>query len=225
MKRRAVYPPLIGVTILSLSMLLGWVFRIDWLVQWCGDFVPIQFNTVLCFLGLSLALWAYVLKRTDFTYLFAGLTLLLSWLTGLQYLTNANFGIDQVFWTSHIQDLTYPPDRMAPNTALSFVIASLSIMALPIWPKVSGVLSVIPMALGMLSLTGYITQVDVLYHWGPITAMAASTALLFTINDSVTLYLATVGVGERLSQFTLRILIPLTAGLTAGVLNKIGVLS
>jgi diguanylate cyclase (GGDEF)-like protein len=164
----------------GLLVLYGWYSGSSFLVQLHPTFVPMQFNTALGFLFLGLALFCLLHGRSGLTQFLAGLTVLMAGLTLLQYITGLNLGIDELFWRHQITLHTNSPGRMAPNTALCFLLSSLALWLLSQrhrFPLVlSGILGALVIGLGTVAIFGYWSGVESAYGWGKWTRMAVHTA-------------------------------------------------
>ena len=113
---------------LGSTVLIGWYSGNLIMIQINESFVPMQYNTALGFLfcGVGLiSLHNFPIKLTGlagfFTTVLAGLTL-------IPYLFEMDLGIDQILMNSYIIIKTSHSGRMAPNTALCFLLAGLALL-------------------------------------------------------------------------------------------------
>ncbi|XOV77796.1 MAG: response regulator [Aestuariibacter sp.] len=173
--------------LLGLMVMLGWFLDIRALIQVHPSYVPMQFNTALCFALIALGfitsrkLPPYLLKIIIAVPLFiAGITL-------LQYLLNANFGLDELFFAHHLDIKTSHPGRMAPNTAICFVLMSLNYLCLssnrPSQTQhiIAGSLAILTLALAVVAAIGYLLEIEQTYGWAQFTRMAMHTSIGFII--------------------------------------------
>ncbi|MDH5510738.1 MAG: PAS domain S-box protein, partial [Nitrospinota bacterium] len=181
-----------ALTILGLlPMLLGAMVVIGWhthskpLIQTLPGLVPMQYNTALGFLmsGAGLIFFRYGQGKACQV---AGLIVLfLSGMTLLEYLSGLNMGIDELFMTHYITVETSHPGRMAPNTALSFFLAGISLALSPAIGSTTrrafifAVLASLILAMSAMAFYGYLGGFEAAYGWGEMTRMALHTSLGF----------------------------------------------
>ena len=130
--------------------------------------------------GVSLLALAGEMPRAAFAA-GAGVTLFAA-LTLLEYVLGANLGIDTLF-------LPLGPDaiRMAPNTAVAFLLAGLALLLLSSWrpaPWSAGVVTMagaLVIALGGTALIGYAIDLTAAFQWAGLTRMALFTAASFVL--------------------------------------------
>jgi len=104
---------------------------------------------------------------------------------GLEYVVGTDFGIDQLLMEQPLQPGVSSPGRMAPNTALAFVLSGLALLSL-LSARYAGWLLSLGQLAGLLitylaleSLVGYMAGLESGYGWFSFTRMALHTALLF----------------------------------------------
>lgn len=177
------------VAVLGAGVLLGWAFDVQILKSVYPGFVTMKPNTAAGFLMAGLALWALIPQSPANTRHYIGLALavaltLLGGLTLFEILGNVNLGIDQLI---HREDpspvFTSSPGRMAPPTAINFILIGISILLIDVrrFPRfnVSQWLAGVANAISMLSLVGYVFGVQSLYGLPPFTSTALHTAAAF----------------------------------------------
>jgi len=159
---------------------LGWALDVPRLADWDGDGVAIQPNAALlsAVAGLALLLLASGHRRValGFGLLVAGVAAA----TLFQHATGRALGIDQVFmfgrpWGT---PLTVAPGRMGFPAALAWTIGGTAI-ALATFRRTyraASALGLCTVALGALSLTGYLFGAEVLYALPRLTAISLQTA-------------------------------------------------
>ncbi len=170
--------------------MIGWLFRIEKLVQLIPQTTPMQFNSATCFfmagigiLLLNISLW----KRARLIQLCAAWVLIFGFLTLMEYLFQASLGIDQLFLKPYLTIGTSHPGRMAPNSAFCFVLVSLNLFLLRFNSRhllayfTSQLLSVLIGCLGFAALAGYVFGYDGSYGWGNFSRMAPLTAAAFVL--------------------------------------------
>lgn len=172
-------PRIFSIIVIGLGVvvMLGWVLDTRILVQLFDHFVPMQFNTALLFvlggLGLKFA------NRRHLKTILTSTILIVSTCTLIQYVGGYNFGIDELFWKHQIRTLSSHPGRMAPITAVAFLLVSLALLSGKgkfRTLSVAGMLGSLVFGLGFSSLLAYAFNVDKIISWGLYTPMAVNTA-------------------------------------------------
>jgi PAS domain S-box-containing protein len=117
-------------TTIGLLVLIGWIQDIAAFKSIDPDWIAMKANTAFCFVLTGLALWLKASPPLQSSSrwrraekIFAGIPILFGLLTLLEYLLHLDFGIDH--WLYQEQETligTLPPGRMAPATALCFVL-------------------------------------------------------------------------------------------------------
>lgn len=166
------------------AVLTGWILRLPSLLQLLPGHVAMVFNTALCFFMAGLALvvpqhWGKWRTRLQIT--FGTLIVLIASTMLAQHLTNTYLGIDLRGFHAWLSDPNPTPGRMAPNTALAFVLAGTAIILLS---RAKGVLAwrlieILAFAIVLIGLTGavgYALKLEFLYGWYQYTRMALPTA-------------------------------------------------
>jgi diguanylate cyclase (GGDEF)-like protein/PAS domain S-box-containing protein len=230
---------LIGIALLVMGgiVLLGWLLHVPLMVQFKIGFVPMQFNTGMCFVltGIALALPGLTGKLFPrFQTVIGGILIILCGLTFGQILFDLNLGIDWPALHTWIGDGNIRPGRMAPNTALGFICIGSAFVLIPrvSTKQRSGCVQVLTfsiLALGLTGLVGYMLGPDLLFGWASSARMAVHTASGMIL-VGVALWLSWTnaewnrskdyfGVDEKIAFLGAAILIvvALTAGLTGFV--------
>jgi PAS domain S-box-containing protein len=178
------------IMLISLSVMYGWFVNSQSLVQIMPSFAPMQFNTALCFLLLSIGL---ITLNTRFRTL--GMTVvlsasLISLLTLLQYICNSNYGIDMLFVDPFTETKTSNPGRMAPNTSIAMILTSIALYMSHSKNNITdnkyyiitvAIIGNLVFALGIVPVIGYLTDVEAAYGWSDLTRMAIHTAICFSL--------------------------------------------
>ena len=172
--------------LLSLSVMLGWFFNIPAMVQIQPQWVPMQFNTALCFLLSGLGLFWMKKDCSKFCIAITLSLLAIASLTLSQYIFNYNLGLDELFIKHTITTNTSHPGRMAPNTAFCFILTSIAFILnrkqdIQNNPKWIGMISSVIIILGVVSLIGYISEIETAYVWSRYTSMAIHTSVGFLL--------------------------------------------
>lgn len=171
----------------------GWSIKSTSIVQIFPEFAPMQVNTALCFILIGAALLFGLFERKKFAMVFMTLCGAVSGLTLIEHLSGFNFGIDTLLSDPFTTTETTSPGRMAPNTALCFVLSSVSLY-LTFFVRsanyqIGGVIGTLVFGLGFTALVGYGVDNQSVYTWGKITAMALHTSFCFiVIGIALTVY-------------------------------------
>ncbi len=108
--------------LLGSLVLAGWAAHSTFLIQVAPNMAPMQRNTALGFGLTGLALLGIVMGKRRLTLIGSAVTATLAAATLLEYLSHANFGIDDLLGVAYIANHASDPGRMAPTTALCFII-------------------------------------------------------------------------------------------------------
>jgi diguanylate cyclase (GGDEF)-like protein len=172
---------------LGLTVIWGWYIGSERLIQIHPKFVPMQFNTALGFGLIGLALLGVINNRKKFVkYIGIGLVLL-GGLTLVQHIFGINLSIDELLMKHYITIGTSQPGRMAPNTALNFLLSGLAILIMSTKKLnlnqllVGSFLGTVIMGLGSVAFLGYLSNVEAAYGWGNLTKMAIHTSIGFIV--------------------------------------------
>jgi diguanylate cyclase (GGDEF)-like protein len=174
-----------AVGVLACTVMAGW--WLDWpaLVQLHASFVPMQFNTALCFLAVSSALVAAMRDSRSITRTLGAFMVLLAAATLAQYGIDVDLGIDELLQRHDITTRSPYPGRMAHATAFGFVLIGLSTILLTFRqdhpaPRIAAeTLAALTVSISLVAIVGYITGIEQAYGWGQITSMALHSALGF----------------------------------------------
>ena len=177
-------------------VLIGWAFDIAVLKSILPGWTAMKANTAACFILIGIALWltarppAASNPRTPiFLSRFCGsLAGLIGLLTLGEYIFGWNPGIDQWLFREQAGTVgTSYPGRMAPETALNFVLLSVALWVINVSRKTRWtVLALVSIGLlvaahALAALLSYLTPGLGAYGWFGLTAMAVNTAILFAM--------------------------------------------
>lgn len=142
-----------------------------------------QYNTALGFLFSGLGLLAYLQNQNHVALISGVLVTLLSSLTLSQYIFSFNLGIDQLFMDAYVTVKTSHLGRMAPNTALCFVLTGVVITLLSLNKNITLIemLGLLILSFSLMALVGYIVGEENGYAWGSLTGMALHTTMGFLV--------------------------------------------
>jgi PAS domain S-box-containing protein len=211
---------------LGAVVLLGWYTHNQTLIQVLPIFVPMQYNTALGFLLCGAGMMALLFGRKRLAAVFSGLAVTIGFLTLLQYIFGADFGIDQLVMKHYILVKTSHPGRMAPNTALCFTLTGIGLLLLSRPGRsragkrtlATGVAGSIVVALGAVAFSGYLSGLETAYGWGKLTRMAVHTALGFVLLGAGMFLLAWHRERQQKTVIIRWIAAPIGIGVSAAVL-------
>ncbi|MBH47459.1 MAG: hypothetical protein CME71_04750 [Halobacteriovorax sp.] len=176
------------VLLAAVVVCAAWFLRIDPVLQLLPGKAPMQFNTAMLFALCSLSVFSEQLKSKSASHAINLIILIFAGLTISQYFFHLNLQIDQLFIKSHLLDKTSHPGRMAVNTGLSFIFFALSNTAyrlrnshsnLPI--LISWFFNIAFVALALIALFAYISELTPLYSWQNYTQMAINSMGCFLV--------------------------------------------
>lgn len=180
---------LLSVSCFSIGILviIGWYTKSLAMLTISPHFAPMQFNTALCICLASVALSLISLNKKLYANFFIASLLLLSTLTFFEIVFNINLDIDELFVSSFVSTNELYPGRMAPNTALGFVIISF-LLAVINNRKLTTIINMLlifftffTLSMGVIAILGYLTGVTTSFGIGQLTKMALHTAFCFIL--------------------------------------------
>lgn len=181
----------IGIGSLALC---GWAFDIAPFKSVLPGLVTMKANTALGIIGSGLALWLWHFSRKEARrnltrlssvglQIFAIFVSLLSLVTLIQYGFQVDFGIDQLLFKDSIDAVDAAArGRMAPNTAISFLLLGSALVLLQrrvYLPCQFFATIVFLVAFG--GIIGYVYRIPLFYSVGSYTGMAIHTSLSFIL--------------------------------------------
>ncbi|TVR74686.1 MAG: PAS domain S-box protein [Marinilabiliales bacterium] len=178
------------ILFVALAVAAGWIADVMLLRSLHPEWVSMKFNTALGFVLTGSALVVYhsagMNRRHLVASALAGLVLLLSFATLLQYILDVNLGIDELFISDDAEAIrTHSPGRMALSSSIGFVVASTGSLFIVSGRKmllsVSQGLGVVLVVFFMIPLLGYLYGISGLYGYADFTSVAFLTAILFII--------------------------------------------
>ncbi len=176
---------------IGLMVLVGWYAGAPALLRLHPAFVAMQFNTALAFVLMAAAIIA-ALRGGWLPAMACGVAVAtLSAAAALQYLGVSLVNLDGLMWLLGVDGELRPlteiktssPGRMAPNTALCFLLASAAVGSLSAWPRsrraahLGSLAGVAVGGIALLALLGYLGGAPSAYGWGGLTRMAVHTAI------------------------------------------------
>lgn len=168
--------------LLGLAVMLGWHFKISALVSLRDGLAPMQYITAICLVTAGAGQIALALRFDRGVLAAAALLALISGTTVLAYV--GGFGYSPFdcctgIWPEFSVQRVATPGRMAPNTAVSFLLIAGSLMTAVCWPRsnLPLVLALAVFSVALMSLIGYASGSDTAYRWAQAAiGMAVHTA-------------------------------------------------
>ena len=175
----------------GILVLTGWALDIAVLKSVVPGLAGMEPNTALAFVLTGLSLWMLQRQhagRVARIAAIAGAALVaaIGALSLGEDLLGWNAGIDQLLFRDTATAAgTAAPGRMAPASALNFVLLGAAILLIglhsPFGYRLAQPLAVVAFLVSLQALIGYAYGVEELYRPAPYTSMAVHTAALFTL--------------------------------------------
>ncbi len=169
-------------------VLVGWFTGNDALKTLLPGSIRMKANTALAFMLAGMALWLLHAKLADRRMVMlrracSALVLLVGLLTLSEYVLGWNLGIDQLLVRETLEYGGVFPGRMAPLTALNFVLLGVSLLHLDGYRRVRAaqIIALPAIVLSLQAVVGYLYGVPLLYRVGELTPIALPTAITFVI--------------------------------------------
>ena len=172
------------LVVLGATTTSGWLLHLPALVQIVPGLVPMVFNTGLGFLGIGTALvlgprtspGAHIVRKG---VALAVVTLCAA--TVVELMIDRSLGIDLASLHAWFDYGNTRPGRMAPNTALGFILAGTTLLVADREHGRASAIAVIGLTFGLLAigltgLVGYLLAPDLLFGWARSARMAVHTA-------------------------------------------------
>ena len=164
--------------------IVGWSLEIPRLTDWNSDGISMFPNTALCSIasGLALIILRGVPPRRllTLTQLLAGFVASVGALTLSQHIFGFDLGIDTLlFAPSWGQGAAAAPMRIGPPASAAFMLVGIALLLMQRdWRErgISAALGVAVIAMGTLSLTGYLYGAQQMYTIPRLTGIAMQTA-------------------------------------------------
>jgi len=180
------------VFLLGLLSLAGWTFKIHPRIGLAG-LVAMKANTAICFTVTGLALMVQTDRRSGqprhahLARALAAIVLVVAGMTLAEYVFDLDLDIDQLLFRESPQEAGISfPGRMAPASALNFVLLSLALFLLDVpanprrhWPAQDLVLACL--AITLLAFVAYFYGVEIPRRLAPYVTIALHTLIGFTL--------------------------------------------
>lgn len=228
--RQLAYVQLLVILFISLSVIAGWYFGIDFLKRTVAGSVSMNPVTALSFVLASVALLLHLRRKNNKPGLILAFIVLLIGVTRLmEIIFSLPTGISEWLFPGRLLTdyVNGKPNTMAPNTAFCFIIIGLSLIFFyrldrrRIW---SDYIACISLLISLFSLVGYLYRATEFYNVKSYIPMAFPTAFCFFIlslslimlNTETGLFrfLTTPFQGSRVARFLLpfAVLVPIISG-------------
>ena len=182
----------IGVVVLA-----GWLLGVERLRGPIPGLIEMKPNTALGFVLLGAALWILRdehagRRRKRVAHACAAVALVIGLLALAEYVLGRGLGIDELLFSDppeSTSDPTVHPGRLAPQTAIGFVMAGAALLALDSRHRLWGVgetLTLFPAAIAFFAVLGYV------YAQGNFKAVAAFSPI--AVHTAVALMLLCAGI-------------------------------
>jgi diguanylate cyclase (GGDEF)-like protein len=164
----------------GILVLIGWWADIEFLKRIMPGLVAMNPATAAGFLCLSISLALQFREESRAGRVLALIAALIGWIKLLAILSIVDLGIDQLLFREKLAGSDFGlPNRMAPNTALNFVLLGTALLFLDRrirrwWP--SQFLTLVAAMSSVLALMGYAYGVKSFYGIGAYIPMALHTA-------------------------------------------------
>ncbi|HWR35314.1 MAG TPA: PAS domain S-box protein [Clostridia bacterium] len=193
---------------------IGWIWNIPRLQTLFSSRIIVP-NSAVCFLFSGIALYIYGDGQPGrlrwVARVLSAIVAVVGLLTLIQYFTGSDLKLDRLFLAIMKEwPLQMPIGRMAPNTALAFLLLGLSLLAIEHRPDAnsfSEYFAAMSGFIGTMGLLGYLYAVPSLYGFGSVVDLSPHTAF--------GLLVLAVGVllARPQSRFCRIVLSPYTAGI------------
>jgi signal transduction histidine kinase len=174
-----------GVAALGVLVLLGWAVDSRLLKSGAPWLVAMNPVTAIAFLMAGASLWLSAVRphsgRARGVAAACAFGIVVIAVLRLIGYAGADLGVDRLIFSQRL-DAESIPNRMAPNTAVAFLLAGLALLGLG-WPRrirgATQLLALLALAIAMVTLSGYAYNAGGLVQVGHFIPMAPHTAIAF----------------------------------------------
>jgi len=170
--------------LIGFLVIIGWFFHLPVLIKISPAFNSLKFNTAL---GLFLGGFGIIFIHHQRIIVWASgiLLMVLGTMTLWQYLMGSNIGIDQFFIRDYLTSTSQFPGRMAPQSALCFLLFGTGLLVdrlvkhqniVMSWRCLCGAFLLV---IGVTAIFGFFTHIPFAYTWGSYNALAVHSAIGF----------------------------------------------
>ena len=169
----------LGITVVS-----GWLTGNELLTRFRLEYVSMMFNSALCLILCGLGLLGHSDRSRTFTRACSALIAVICAITLAEYFLPFDLDFDNLIFNHPVDNLASIRGRMAPNSAVTFLLAALALYLLDGPNKrawivgISGSLGAAIFGLASIPFLGYILNTqDNFSGWGEFTRMALPTSI------------------------------------------------
>jgi PAS domain S-box-containing protein len=177
----------LATLVIGVVAIVGWIAGLALLKSVLPGLVAMKANTAIALICCGLALWLLVRhpeRRVVIRFLCSAATLIGA-LTFLEYVLRRSFGIDQLLFHESANAIgTMVPGRMAPTSALCFVLVGLALLLIdrPFAGRIAHAAELLAAIAGFIAvqtLLGYVFGLTFEFEFERYTQMALHTAAAF----------------------------------------------
>ncbi|MEM5474296.1 PAS domain-containing sensor histidine kinase [Hoeflea sp. AS60] len=183
----------IGLVCVTIGMIVIaiWLLRLEQIAESFPIVLAMQFNTALCLVLLGTAFIAAAYGYTRVVYTLTIATALMAVVSLYQYVSGINVGIDTLFNTPFVTVGASSPGRMAPNSAICFLLAAIgiSIPRIHFASQARLALGFVVAGIAAIALLGYGVRLDRAHDWFGPARMSPHTGFGFLVIGSGLIYL------------------------------------
>lgn len=183
-RRTAAIGAALVVVVSAAILIVGWMLDVEVVRSPFGDGNLMKANTALAFALAGTALLLEIRPdvspfRRRLAITLAVLLTVLGAVTIYQYLSGTDLGIDQLLAPD--PGSTGPPGRIAPNSAIAFMLVGLALVTIDRARWVSVALTSLTTVIGCVALVGHFLGIEGLYGLGGLRSMTAASAAMFLV--------------------------------------------
>ncbi|HEY3781028.1 MAG TPA: ATP-binding protein [Fimbriimonadaceae bacterium] len=180
-----------AITLISVSLLViaGWLFQIEFLKSLVPGLVPMNPMTALCFIATGVAVWLLRNPKQStkapraVANCLATAVIAVAAIRLIGYAAGWESGIDCLFFLNRLQAESIP-NRMAPNTAAAFLLIGLTLKCID--SSIRGFkpgqyIALLASTISFMTLCGYVLHVFNGQRVGTFIPMALHTGVLFGV--------------------------------------------
>ncbi len=173
----------------SVLVIIGWILGLPTLISVVPGLATMKANTALGFILAGSSLWFSQSQEPDrqrrFARVYSVAVIVLSVLTLAEYFADLDLGIDELLFRDPFTARSSYPGRMAPATALNFLLLGVALLFLDRETtrgnRPSEWCALVAGLIALIAVIGYAYNVQSLYRLAPYASMAVHTASTFLL--------------------------------------------